>query len=110
MPKTLALLAAAVVAAAPARAEIVLDGSARTAPAPERDPRPALCATYEIHARYLASRYGESPLFTGQAGAGITLQIFLNRATGSWTALLVRADGFSCVTGMGENGRQDAGL
>jgi len=114
MSKPLALLAAAAFCIAiPARADIMVDGSetAPTAPsAPQQQLRPTICASYEAHARYLATRYGESPLFSGLAGDGITLQVFVNRATGSWTALLVRADGLSCVTSMGENGRQDVGL
>lgn len=71
---------------------------------------PAICAPHEVHARYLADKYGEVPLFSGVAADGIALQLFVNRATGSWTALLVRGDGISCVTTAGENGRQDVGL
>lgn len=74
------------------------------------DESPAICASHEVHARYLAEKFGEVPLFSGVAGDGIALQIFVNRATGSWTALLVRGDGVSCVTSAGENGRQDVGL
>jgi hypothetical protein len=71
---------------------------------------PAICAPHEAHARYLANTYGEFPLFSGVAADGIALQLFVNRATGSWTALLVRGDGIACVTSAGENGRQDVGL
>jgi hypothetical protein len=112
MPKPLALLAAAVLlfAASPARADMLVDGSEAVAPKVEPDPRPERCAAYEVHARYLATHWGESPFFTGASDDGIALQLFVNRATGSWTALVVRRDGFSCVTGMGEKGRPEVGL
>lgn len=111
MPKPLLLFTAAVLlAASPARADIMVDGSETAPSKPKQDPRPERCTRYEIHSRYLANHWGESPFFTGSAGKGITLQLFVNRTTGSWTALLVRADGLSCVTGMGEKGRPDVGL
>lgn len=107
MRRTFATLAfAAYAAAAPAVAE----EASRAAPAPEADARPAVCAAYQVHARYLAERYGETPMFTGMVEEGLVLQLFINRATGSWTALLVRTDGVSCVTSAGANGRQDVGL
>ena len=93
-------------AAAPALAE----EASRAAPSPEAEARPAVCAAYQVHAKFLAERYGEMPMFTGMVEDGIVLQLFINRATGSWTALLVRTDGVSCVTSAGENGRQDVGL
>jgi hypothetical protein len=111
MPKPLALLAAALLfAASPTRADILVDGSEAAPAEAERDPRPARCAAYEVHARYLATYWGESPFFTGATDEGIALQVFVNRVTGSWTALVVRRDGFSCVTGMGEKGRPEVGL
>jgi hypothetical protein len=79
-------------------------------PAPEADARPAVCAAYRVHAKYLADRFGEMPMFAGTVEDGIVLRLFVNRATGSWTALLVRTDGVSCVASAGENGRQDVGL
>jgi hypothetical protein len=95
---------AASIAAGPAWAEQA------SRPAPEEDTRPPVCAAYQVHARYLAERYGEMPTFTGSVDDKIVMQVFVNRATGSWTALLVRTDGVSCVTSAGENGRQDVGL
>jgi hypothetical protein len=79
-------------------------------PAPEADARPPICASYEVHERFLAERYGETPTFTGSVDERIVLRLFVNHATGSWTALMVRTDGVSCVTSAGENGRQDRGL
>lgn len=76
----------------------------------ETDPRPPVCATYQTHVRYLAERYGESPMFTGSVDEKVLIQVFVNRTTGTWTTLLVRADGMSCVTNAGENGRPEAGI
>lgn len=84
--------------------------SAQAQQKPAAEDSPAICARHEVHARYLAEKYGEVPLFSGVAADGIALQLFVNRTTGSWTALLVRGDGISCVTTAGENGRQDVGL
>jgi len=103
MRLTLAMLALA--AGAPAFAE-----EASRPAQPEADARPAVCAAYQVHARYLAERYGEMPMFTGSVDDTLVLRVFVNRATGSWTALLVRTDGISCVTSAGNNGRQDVGL
>jgi len=94
------LVLAAIGAAVPAQAKSV------AAP----DAGPAICARYELHARYLADRFGEFPMFSGVAGDGIALQLFVNRDTGRWTTLLVSTDGVSCITSTGENGRQEVGL
>jgi hypothetical protein len=105
MRRTIATFAfAAIAAAVPAFAEEA------SRPTPEADARPTVCAAYQVHAKYLADRFGEMPMFTGMVDGGIVLQLFINRATGSWTALLVRTDGVSCVTSAGDNGRQDVGL
>ena len=106
MRRTLSTLAfAASIVAAPALAE-----QASRETAPDADPRPPVCGSYQMHARYLADRFGETPSFTGTVDENIVLRIFVNRATGSWTALLIRSDGLSCVTSAGENGRNDVGL
>jgi hypothetical protein len=104
MRRQIATFAFAGFAAAPAFAEEA------PRPTPEADARPAVCAAYQVHAKYLADRFGEMPMFTGMIEEGIALQLFINRATGSWTVLLVRTDGVSCVTSAGDNGRQDVGL
>ena len=103
MCRTLASIVFAVALAGPAWGE---EATGRT----EADPRPPVCAAYQTHARYLAERYGESPMFTGAVDDTVLLQVFVNRTTGTWTTLLVRTDGTSCVSGAGENGRPEAGI
>jgi hypothetical protein len=49
-----------------------------------------------VHARYLADKFGEFPVFSSALEEGISLQLPVNRNSGSWTALLVRTDGISC--------------
>lgn len=71
---------------------------------------PALCATYEAHAGFLASRYGEFPVFTGRMDDGLVVRIFANGRSGSWTMLVVRADGLACVQAAGEAGEREAGI
>lgn len=110
MRRTLVTLAAAsAVAAATAAAPASAEQTSRDA-APDPDLRPPVCASYQVHARYLADRFGETPMFTGSVDDTIILRVFVNPSTGSWTALIVRTDGTSCVTSAGENGRHEVGL
>ena len=70
---------------------------------------PAICSSFKSHRQFLASRYGEHPVFSGEAAPGIQMRLFANVATGSWTMLLVRSNGFSCVRGAGKRFRHDVG-
>lgn len=80
--------------------------------APQRKPAlssPAICSSFKSHRRFLAARYGEHPVFSGEAAPGIQMRLFANTTTGSWTMLLVRTNGYSCVRGAGKNFRHDVG-
>lgn len=87
-------------------------GSAALAEAPARDAAagPGSCASYEAHAGYLAHRYGEFPIFTGQMDDGMVFRIFANGRSGSWTMLVIRANGVTCVHAAGEGGQREAGI
>jgi hypothetical protein len=85
-------------------------GAAAEGPAREAAAGPALCASYETHAAYLAGRYGEFPVFTGQMDDGLVFRVFANGRSGSWTMLLIRADGLACVQAAGEGGQREAGI
>ena len=100
MPR-IAVFAAAAFAAAGALAETPSHDAAAT---------PPLCAAYEAHAGYLARRYGEFPVFTGQIDDGLVVRVFANGRSGSWTLLVIRADGLACVQASGEGGRREAGI
>ncbi len=67
------------------------------------------CAPYGDHAGVLTAQFGEHPVFTGQLEGGMVLRIFANTRSGSWTMLLVRTDGLSCVQLAGESGQRDLG-
>jgi hypothetical protein len=72
---------------------------------------PAMCASYAAHEKYLAQRYGEFPVFTGQLQDGVVFRLFANGKSGSWTMLLIRAaDGVACVQGSGEGGTREIGI
>ncbi len=109
-----AALAAALIAAIATNAPARADSAVTETPAPRApdgaDPRPSMCATIDIHTRYLSARFGEFPVFAGTVGPGISMQLFSNRSTGSWTMLLVSDNGLSCVQGAGSDGRHQVGL
>lgn len=70
---------------------------------------PAICSSFKSHRKFLAARYGEHPVFSGEAAPGVQMRLFANATTGSWTMLLVRNNGFSCVRGAGKRFRHDVG-
>jgi hypothetical protein len=81
-------LAAALVAALPAHAQ-----------------QPQACGpTVDMLAR-LASEHGETQAFVGMTQAGEVLLITASQATGTWSALAVRADGSACMFAWGESGQ-----
>lgn len=71
---------------------------------------PALCASHQDHVGYLAQEFGEHPVFTGQISEKLMLRIFANAGSGSWTMVILRADGLSCVHQTGDSGRREVGF
>jgi hypothetical protein len=71
---------------------------------------PAMCAQYETHLQFLSANYGEHPVFSGKANGGVTLRLFANGSTGTWTVVFIRADGMSCVQAVGKNAERAVGL
>lgn len=67
------------------------------------------CAAHQAHAVFLAKEFGEFPVFSGQVDGNVVLRLFANASSGSWTMLLVRTDGMSCIHGHGESGQRDVG-
>ena len=83
---------------------------ARVAPGhPQAGASPGICAEVGAHIRFLKARYGEFPVFSGLAAPGIRFRLFANMTTGSWTMLMVRNNGFSCVRGAGQKFRHEVG-
>jgi hypothetical protein len=94
-------------------AATLITASAAAAEDPTRvrapDSRMALCASYNDHAGVLAAKFGEHPVFTGQLDEGQIVRIFANGSSGTWTMLVIRKDGTSCVQTAGEGGARDVG-
>lgn len=91
---------------------LVLGSALAYAEEPDRtqqDDRLHICSTYVAHERYLSAEWGEFPVFTGSVDERLMFRLFVNAKTGSWTALLIRADGFSCVSAIGRDGQRDVG-
>lgn len=61
-----------------------------------------VCGPSRAVADRLASEYGEAPAVGGVDAAGRLLLIFANAVTGTWTAVVVAAEGASCVVSSGE--------
>lgn len=69
-----------------------------------------LCGPYTTQARLLRERRGEAPVFRGEAGAGVTVRLFTNPKTGTWTILRVLENSLACIEDNGNGARQDVGL
>ncbi len=65
----------------------------------------ALCLPRAAIAEHLATRYGESRHGAGLQGAAAIIEIWTSRDTGTWTLLLTRPTGLSCVLGAGTDWR-----
>lgn len=61
----------------------------------------AVCAAREAVLRQLDENYGERPVATGLASNGTVLEVLAARS-GTWTILVTRPDGTSCVVAAGE--------
>ncbi len=63
------------------------------------------CGPFDDIQKDLAAKYGEKPLFVGLDDRGGLLAIFLNKASETWTALVIRPDGQGCFIGAGNAGQ-----
>jgi hypothetical protein len=69
-----------------------------------------MCGTYASQARLLRERRGELPVFWGQSGPGVSVRLFANPKTGTWTILRVLRNSLACIEDNGSDARRDAGL
>lgn len=60
------------------------------------------CAKRDEMVKVLAQRYGEEPRAIGLASPSAMIEVFASKA-GTWTILLTRPDGASCVLSAGES-------
>ncbi len=61
------------------------------------------CAAYEIVIAQLADKYGERRQSIGLSGSGQVVEMFASPETGSWTIIVTRPSGISCLIAAGQN-------
>ena len=66
----------------------------------------AVCADRNVVVDRLEQEFGEMPTGGGLVSGSQLLEIWSAPDTGTWTALMTRADGISCILGSGENWNQ----
>ena len=62
----------------------------------------AVCTTRSEVAEKLAGDYAESPVAAGLASSGAVIEVFTSGDGASWTIVLTRPGGTSCVVAVGE--------
>lgn len=66
------------------------------------------CAPRQEISDYLLENYGETVAFRALSTKGLMWEWFANRETGTWTALLTKPTGGSCLIDDGDNWRDVA--
>ena len=69
-----------------------------------------LCGPSPNQVRLLRERRGEAPVFRGRSGSGVTVRLFTNPKTGTWTILRVLENSLACIEDNGNGAKQDVGL
>jgi hypothetical protein len=59
------------------------------------------CTSYDTMSELLAREYTEMPVAGGLAHTGKLLQVFAAKDGSSWTVVLTRPDGMSCIVAAG---------
>lgn len=59
------------------------------------------CAAHEAVAKQLEHRYAEAPVARGLAQSGKLLQVFSAKDGQTWTVVMIRPDGISCIVATG---------
>ena len=62
----------------------------------------SVCMAHTDLANQLDSRFSETPIAIGLAGNNVVLEVFSNGDGSTWTMVLTRPDGMSCVLATGE--------
>jgi hypothetical protein len=88
------------------RAAIAVGLLAGTPPA-EAEGRPA-CAKREQVVRKLADSFGETLRSVGLHQSDGVVEVYSSDDTGTWTILMTRPDGISCLISSGQMWEQDA--
>ncbi|TVQ34274.1 MAG: hypothetical protein EA356_10820 [Geminicoccaceae bacterium] len=65
-----------------------------------------LCHDHQALVQALADRYREVPVSIGLQNDGQLIEVFASGDTGTWTILLTRPDGVSCILAAGKHFEQ----
>lgn len=60
------------------------------------------CGHHDDQAASLAKEFGEAVQSQALTGGGMLAEIFVNPVTGTWTVMLTRPDGVSCLLTSGD--------
>jgi hypothetical protein len=61
------------------------------------------CAAFDTMSKQLEQRYAEVPVAGGLAQTGKLLQVFAAKDGSTWTVILTRPDGMSCIVAAGRH-------
>jgi len=65
----------------------------------------AVCGEHKMITDTLESKYGEVLVFSAVDSAGYLIEVVANNKTGTWTSLLTRARGITCIIDSGVSWR-----
>ena len=63
----------------------------------------SVCNTTPVIYSILSGKHGESTAARGMTRGGELLEMWANRDTGSWSLLITRPDGITCLVQAGQN-------
>jgi len=78
---------------------VLLGAKAATAAGPTAP----VCASYEAISKQLEKKYTEVPVGRGLVDGNKLMQLFASADGATWTVVVVRADGVSCIAAAGEH-------
>ena len=73
------------------------------ATAPPAHAQSTNCAARDVVVERLESKFGETPTGRGLRSATQMVEIWSSAETGSWSILVTRADGVTCLMASGDN-------
>jgi len=72
----------------------------------EDNPAGAACGPHEQLTERLQEKHGEAPVSLGLDAKGRLVQVFTSEAGGTWTIVITRAEGPSCIVASGRHWQQ----
>jgi len=70
---------------------------------PQAQSAPAQCAKHSVIIQQLQARYGETRQAIGLSGPRRIMEMFSSLSTGTWTIVVTRTNGISCLLATGKN-------